>query len=162
MIRPARSDDAAKILEFWNPLIRDTLVTFNPQEKSVTELQASIRDKAVLGHGFLVWDAGGQILGFASYTQFRGGDGYRRAMEHTIILAPEAHGKGIGRRLMTAIEDHARGRGHHIMVAGVSGGNPAGRAFHAAIGYHEAGIIREAGFKFGTYHDLILMQKILN
>lgn len=162
MIRPARSEDAAAIAEFWNPIIRDTLVTFNPQEKSVTEIQASIRDKSVLGHGFLVWDEGGRVLGFASYGQFRSGAGYSRAMEHTIILSPQAHGRGIGRRLMCAIEDHARNRGHHIMVGGISGGNPAGRAFHAALGYREVGVLPEAGFKFGSYHDLILMQKILN
>ena len=52
--------------------------------------------------------------------------------------------------------------GHHVMMAGVSGGNPEGRAFHAAIGYRLVGTIPEAGWKFGRYWDLWLMQKILS
>lgn len=162
MIRPARPEDAAAILEFWNPLIRDTLVTFNPVEKTEAELRETITAKPLSGHAFLVAEEDGAILGFASYGQFRAGLGYARAMEHTIILAPGAKGKGVGRALMAAIEDHARAKGYHTMVAGVSGGNPQGRAFHAAIGYAEVGVIPESGFKFGRYWDLVLMQKVLS
>ena len=43
----------------------------------------------------------------------------------------------------------------------VSGGNPAGRDFHLALGYRLVGTIPEAGWKFGRYHDLWLLQKIL-
>ncbi|WP_028030302.1 GNAT family N-acetyltransferase [Gemmobacter nectariphilus] len=161
MIRPARPEDAAQILKFWNPLIRDTLVTFNPVEKTEAELRETIAAKPLAGHAFLVAEEDGQILGFASYGQFRAGPGYARAMEHTIILATAAHGRGIGRALMTAIEDDARAKGYHTMVAGVSGGNPQGRAFHAAIGYAEVGVIPESGWKFGRYWDLVLMQKVL-
>lgn len=161
MIRPARPEDATQILTFWNPLIRDTLVTFNPVEKTEAELREMIVAKPLAGHAFLVAEEDGQILGFASYGQFRAGPGYARAMEHTIILAPAAHGLGIGRALMTAIEDDARAKGYHTMVAGVSGGNPQGRAFHAAIGYAEVGVIPESGWKFGRYWDLVLMQKVL-
>lgn len=161
MIRPARPDDAAAIVAFWNPLIRDTMVTFNPVEKTAAEVADSIRAKAAAGHGFLVAEDAGTVVGFASYGQFRAGAGYARAMEHTIILSPAAHGRGIGRALMTGIEDHARAAGVHSMIAGVSGGNPAGRAFHAALGYAEVAVVPEVGWKFGRFWDLVLMQKLL-
>lgn len=160
IIRPARPEDAGAIIAFWNPLIRDTLVTFNPVEKTGSEVADSIRAKAEAGHGFFVAEDAG-ILGFASYGQFRAGVGYARAMEHTIILAPGARGRGVGRALMAAIEDHARGQGNHSMIAGVSGGNPEGRAFHAAIGYAEVAVVPQVGWKFGRFWDLVLMQKLL-
>ncbi|MFN3293557.1 MAG: GNAT family N-acetyltransferase [Gemmobacter sp.] len=162
MIRPARPDDAAQIVAFWNPLIRETMVTFNPQEKTAAEVADSIAAKAAADHGFLVAEVDGAILGFASYGQFRAGAGYIRAMEHTIILAPAARGRGIGRALMAGIEDHARTRGVHSMIAGVSGGNPEGRRFHAAIGYAEVAVVPQVGWKFGRYWDLVLMQKLLS
>ncbi|WP_438670812.1 GNAT family N-acetyltransferase [Pseudogemmobacter sonorensis] len=100
-------------------------------------------------------------MGFARYGQFRSGQGYARSMEHTIILSPAASGRGIGRRLMAAIEDHARASGIHLMIGAVSGENPDGRAFHEAVGYRLMGTIPAAGFKFGRHLDLWLLGKLL-
>ncbi len=161
MIRAARNADLAAILAIWNPVIRDTLVTFNATEKSEADLAAMIGERVAAGYAFLVAEEGGTLAGFATYSQFRGGIGYARTMEHTVILSPAAHGRGIGRALMAAVEDHARNGGAHSMFAGVSGANPEGRAFHAAIGYREVATLREVGWKFGRYLDLVLMQKLL-
>jgi L-amino acid N-acyltransferase len=161
VIRPVLATDAAAIAAFWNPFIRDTAVTFNPVEKSPAEIAAMIHDRQAAGHGFLVAEHQGHVAGFASYAQFRGGAGYARTMEHTIILSPTAHGYGLGRALMAALEDQARAAGIHSLIAGVSAENPAGRAFHAAIGYAEIGILPQVGHKFGRWMDLVLMQKIL-
>ena len=161
MIRAATQTDAPAIAAFWNPVIRDTATTFNPVEKTPDDLAAMIRDRQAAGHGFLVAERQGQVVGFASYAQFRGGVGYARTMEHTIILSPAAQGAGLGRALMAALEDHARTGGAHSLIAGVSAENPAGRAFHAAIGFAEIAILPQVGHKFGRYMDLVLMQKFL-
>lgn len=161
MIRDARPEDAAAIAAIWNPVIRDTAITFNSAEKSPDDIAAMIRARQGDGHGFLLAEAGGQVAGFATYAQFRGGVGYARTMEHTILLAPAAQGRGLGRALMTAVEDHARAGGALSIFAGVSAENPAGRAFHAAMGYAEVAILQRVGFKFGRAMDLVLMQKFL-
>jgi L-amino acid N-acyltransferase YncA len=161
MIRPARAADAPAIATLLNHWIEKTAVTFNPVPKAPGEIVEMILAKSADGHAFLVAEDNGQILGQASYGQFRGGQGYRTCMEHSISLLPGTHGKGLGRALMTAIEDHARSAGAHQMIAGVSGENPEGQAFHARMGYRHIATIPEAGFKFGRYMDLVLMQKFL-
>ncbi len=162
MIRAATPDDAGAIAAIWNPLIRDTLVTFNPVEKTTADLHQMLDDKAAAGHAFLVaCDPGGAILGFATYGQFRAGAGYRHTMEHTILLADGAQGRGMGRALMAGIEDHARAGGAKSLFAGVSAGNPVGVAFHAAIGFRQMVVLPSVGFKFGQWWDLVLMQKML-
>jgi L-amino acid N-acyltransferase YncA len=161
MIRPATTADIPAVLEIWNPVIRDTVITFNPVEKTLTDMGRLLEEKATAGQAFLVADEGGQVQGFATYAQFRGGLGYKPTVEHSIILGPSARGKGVGRALMTAIEDHARAGGAHSIFAGVSGGNPDGVGFHAAIGYTSVALLPEVGYKFGKWWDLILMQKFL-
>lgn len=157
MIRPARPEDAAAITAIWNRLIRETTSTFTTEEKTEADIAARI------GAGVPWWVAaeGGAVLGHATYSQFRGGPGYARSMEHSVHLDPAAGGRGLGRALMAALEDHARAAGVHVMVAGVSGDNAAGIAFHAALGYRETGRLPEVGFKWGRWLDLVLMQKVL-
>ncbi len=159
--RPARDDDCAAIASIWNGYIRDSLATFTTAEKTEDELRALLADKAAAGHGVFVVEAAGAVCGFALYGQFRGGPGYAHTMEHSLLLDPGARGRGAGRALMVAIEDHARAGGAHSMIAGVSAGNPDGVAFHAAIGYREIARLPQVGRKFGRWLDLVVMQKML-
>lgn len=148
--------DAEPILAFWNPLIKNTLITFSSTLKTVTDVKNMIQNQA-----FFVAKQNENVLGFATYSQFRGGDGYARTMEQTIILAPQAQGKGIGRILLGTLENHARDNGCHSLVAGISGQNPVGLAFHETMEYVEVARIPEVGHKFKQWLDLVLMQKIL-
>ncbi len=161
IIRPATAQDADRIATVWNPQIRDTAVTFNAVEKTAADIRAMIKARHEADRAFLVAEEAGSITGFATYDQFRGGIGYARTMEHTVILAPDAKGRGIGRALLAAIEDHARRRGVHSLFAGVSGENQAGVGFHLALGYVTVAVLPQVGFKFGRWMDLHLMQKLL-
>lgn len=161
MPRAAVPADIPGILALWNPVIRDTAITFNSIAKTETMLAEMLAEKARLGHGFLVAEQAGQILGFAHYGQFRAGIGYAHSMEHTILVASSVHGQGIGRSLMHALQTHARAGGAHSLYAGISAENPLGRAFHAAIGFQDLATLPRVGYKFGRWIDLHLMQKFL-
>ena len=162
MIRLAGAADAAGIALLWNPWIRDTVITFNAVEKTAADVAQMIADRHSARHAVFVAHGPGQsLLGFATYVQFRRGVGYATCMENTIVLSPDACGKGVGRALMDAVETHARDHGAHQMIAGITGENHAGLAFHAALGYVQIAIIPQAGFKFGRFLDLVLMQKFL-
>lgn len=161
MIRDATERDADAVARLWNSYIRDTLVTFNAAEKTRSDVVGTIAAAQDDGRAFLLVEGPAGLLGFASYFQFRNGVGYARTMEHSILLDPAARGQGIGRALLTAIEDHARARGAHSLFAGVSSANSEGRAFHAAMGYAERALLPEVGYKWDRWLDLHLMQKIL-
>jgi phosphinothricin acetyltransferase len=162
ILRLAHLSDAAALADLINPWIRDSIITFNSVEKTQGDIEALITDRRAAG--FEVFVATGserELLGYATYAQFRGGVGYAHAMEHSIALAPEVRGRGVGCALMAALEDHALRRGAHQMIAGISGENAAGRAFHAALGYAHIATVTEAGRKFDRWHDLVLMRKFL-
>lgn len=161
IIRPVQDADLPALLAFWNPIIRDTTIIFSSELRTEQSLGAMIATRRAAGREMLVAEAEGMVLGMATYDQFRGGNGYVHAMEHTVLLAPEARGKGIGRALMTAIADHARARGAHTMVAAVASENAGGIAFHQAIGFQRVGLLPQSGRKFGRWLDLVLLQRIL-
>ena len=154
MIRLATPDDAPALAALWNPWITDTAITFASIPKTAQDLALMIATRPA----FFTTDT---VQGFATYGQFRGGNGYATCMEHTVILSPMAQGTGLGLALMQAVESHARDNGAHQMIAGISAENSAAITFHGKLGYHHIATIPQAGFKFGRFIDLVLMQKFL-
>lgn len=160
-IRPAHPSDSRVIAEIWNDMIENTPNTFTTTLKTPDGIAADITARQAAGLGFFVVCDDMGVAGFATYFQFRGGPGYARTMEHSIVLEPRVHGTGAGRALMAHLCDHARDGGVHSMWAGVSGENPAGVAFHDRIGFQHIATLPQVGYKFGRWMDLVLMQKML-
>ena len=160
-IRAAEAGDAKALAEIVNHYIRETTVSFTEDEKTVLEMALALKTRDEAGHGFLVAESNGDLLGYATYGPYRNGSGYRETLEHTVLLRPGAEGNGVGRALMAALEDHARKAGMHSLLAGVSAENSGAVAFHERIGFVKVAVIPEAGRKFGRWMDLILLQKRL-
>ena len=161
LIRNATESDAGAIAQLLRPVVLQSTITFLSTPKSRDDIVADLRAKANAGHGMLVAHRGGALLGMAGYGQFRGGNGYAHAYEHTIVLAPEARGKGVGRQLMARLEAHAKASGGHTLWAGVSAENPDGVAFHTRVGFEFIATLPEVGRKFDRWIDLVLMRKQL-
>ncbi|MDG2340013.1 MAG: GNAT family N-acetyltransferase [Paracoccaceae bacterium] len=157
-IRRATRADAAAVAAIMLPVIRDTAITFTTTEKTEEGVRADI---VARGDSFQVAELDGEVVGFATLFPFRAGPGYAHTKEHSIVLAPKAHGQGLGRALMIRLEEVAHESGIHSLFAGVSGENQDGVAFHRAIGFRIVATLPEVGFKFGRWMDLVLMQKIL-
>lgn len=161
IIRDALPSDAKGIIGIWNPLITHTAVTFTTELKTDHGVMTEIDDKQSKGYGFFVAESEETLLGFASYSQFRDGPGYKHSLEHTIVLAPNVQGRGIGATLLRHLIDHATLQGGHVLLAGVSGENPDAVGFHKALGFEQVAVLPQAGRKFDRWMDLILLQKLL-
>lgn len=157
-VRRARPQDAAAIAAITAPFARETTITFRPEPLPASHYAQALREEI-----HVVWeDPDGSVTGYAGLSRFRAGAGYDRVREVSIGLAPQARGGGRGRALMQALEAAARAHGHLSLVAGISGENAAGLAFHAACGFAEVGRMPGVGVKFGRRLDLVLMQKDLS
>lgn len=161
-IRDAEAADIPAIQAIWNDVIANSVATFEFVEKTRADLEGLMARRRAANRAFFVAEDAGQVIGFATYDQFRPSNGYARTMEHTVYVDPAAQGRGAARALMRAVEEHARERGAHVMLAVVSGENPDGEAFHARLGYKKVAVIPELGFKWGRYFDFVAMQKVLS
>lgn len=157
IIRPAVPQDASVICALQNAIIRDSQITFTTVEKQPEDVARLIGE----GAPYLVAEAAGEAIGFATWGAFRSGPGYAHTAEHSVYLAEAAQGRGAGRALMQALEVGAADAGIHVLVAGISGVNQGAIRFHEKLGFEHVGRLPETGRKQGQWLDLVLMQKIL-
>lgn len=161
LIRPARPSDATGICAILNPIIQETTITFSPQPVTPSDVKDGVANHAQRGDPYLVAEDSGAVVGYAKYGPFRSGLGYAQTVELTVHIASTLRGRGLGRTLVTALEDHARAAQVHSMIAGISAENPPAIAFHKKLGFSQVGLIPRAGHKFERYIDLVLMQKFV-
>lgn len=158
IVRDAVPQDAAALAEIYNEIVRNSMITFTTAEKSAADWEAEIN----AGGGLLVLvDTTETLRGYARLGEFRSGPGYAHVAEHSIYISPGTQGRGLGRLLLSALEERAQELGFEILVAGISGTNDVAQRFHRSCGFKEVGRMPGVGQKWGRSLDLVLMQKRL-
>ena len=161
MLRAADDTDAQAICAIMNQVIRETSITFKDVEKTPADVLLEIKKAQTNDCPFLVIETDGVVQGYATYSPFRAGSGYRRTMEHSVAISPTAQRAGFGYALMSALEEQARANKVGSLIGAISAENSEGLAFHSALGFVEVGRIPMAGWKFSRWIDLVLVQKAL-
>lgn len=159
-VRMAERRDLPRLTEIYNYYIVNTPVTFDVEPYTVERRQVWFEQFAPTGrHRLLVAESGGVVLGYAGSTRFRPKAAYETTVETTIYCAPDAVGKGIGKRLYAALFDLLRGEDIHRFVAGYALPNPATARIHKHFGFKIVGVFTENGRKFGKYWDVCWVEK---
>lgn len=161
IVRDATAADLEAIRAIYNEAVANTTASYDYDPRSAEAQRLWFETKEKGGHPVLVAEAGGQVLGYASYGPYRPWAGYLHSVEHSVYVDAAARGKGLGRALLAELVDRAEAQGLHVMIGGIDAANVASIALHAGLGFTECGIIREVGWKFGRWLDLLFMQKIL-
>lgn len=162
-IRDATDADLAGILEIYNDAVLNTTAIWNEKTVDLANRRAWLAERNAQGYPVLVAvDEQDQVLGYASFGDWRTWDGYRHTVEHSVYVKNDHIGAGIGKALMHALIDRARALGKHVMVAGIESENRASIHMHQQLGFVHVGQLREVGTKFGRWLDLTFMQLIIN
>ena len=162
VVRPAERADLPAILEIVNDAILNTTAWYDYQPWDAAHLAQWFDGKRAAGWPVLVAiTAGGTLAGFGSIGSFRGRAAYHKTGEHSVYVEKNHRGQGYGRLLLGAIIDAARSMDLHTLIGGVDSDNAASLAFHRALGFEEAGRMREVGWKFDRWLTLVFMQKML-
>ena len=161
MIRIATETDVPQMLAIYAPYIENTTITF--EYRVPTEAEFLLRFREITAQfPWLVWEEDGKILGYAYGSAPFHRDAYRWCAEDSVYLLPEAKGRGIGRKLCTALEKVLIFQGYRRIYALITAENRASVSFHEKLGYTLRSELPEAGFKFGRWIGVIWMDKQLN
>ena len=160
MLRIASEADLPAILAIYAPYVTDTTITFEYDVPSREEFLDRFR-KITAEFPWLVWEEQGKILGYAYACHPFERRAYAWCAEPSIYLAPEAKGRGIGRKLYTALEALLQILGYRMLYALITGENEGSVAFHEKLGYTFAGKLQTAGYKMGRWCDVFWLEKQL-
>ena len=160
MIRAATAADAAQVCSIYNHYISHTVVTFE-EEPLAVETMALRMERILASHPWLLWQAGGEILGYCCADTWKVRSAYRHSVESTVYLRPDAVGRGIVSQLYEALVRALRAQRVHAVIGGVALPNPASVALHEKLGFRQIGIFREVGWKFDRWIDVGYWQLIL-
>jgi len=139
--------------------VTGSVVTFEVTPPTAEQWCRTRDEVAAGGLPFLVCVCAGRVAGYAYATQWRPKPAYRHTVESTIYLAPDHTGRGLGRRLLRALQQQCALAGVEQMIAVIAdSGNPASAALHRACGFTDAGLLRNVGRKQGRLIDTLLMQ----
>ena len=160
-IRTAERRDLARITEIYNYYVSNTPVTFDVEPYTVEGREAWFTQFSATGrHRLIVAEENGIVMGYAGTTRFRPKAAYETTVETTVYCAPEAIGKGLGKRLYAELFVLLKDEDIHRFVAVYVLPNPATEALHRRFGFRVVGVLSENGRKFGKYWDVCWVERV--
>lgn len=161
-IRTCQPDDLAAVTRIYAHAVQNGTGTFELDAPSLEEMQRRHADVRAKGLPWLVAEQGGQVLGYAYANAFRPRPAYRFFLEDSIYLAPEAQGQGLGRLLLAELIARCTALGARQLLAVIGDSkNEASIGVHRACGFEHTGVLKDSGWKFGRWLDVVLMQRAL-
>jgi phosphinothricin acetyltransferase len=126
-IRPVSVDDATQIAAIYEPMVRQTAVSFELEPPTPDEMARRIESVSA-DHPWIVMEDEGALVGYAYATDFRQRPAYRWSTETTIYLDGDRQGRGLGKILYNALLEVAILWGYANALAGIALPNPASEA----------------------------------
>ena len=125
-------------------------------------MTARYEETLALGLPYLVAELDGAVPGYALAGPYHPRPGYRFTVEDTVYVAPGFERRGLGRLLLDAQIERCTALGYRRMVAVIGeSADGASIRLHEAAGFARAGVVPSAGFKFGRWLDIVILQRPL-
>ena len=166
-IRPAKPEDAEKLLAIYAPYVEQTAITFEYEVPTVEEFRERIHN-TLKKYPYLVAEQGGEPVGYAYVGPFHDRPAYDWAVETSIYVDQNKKRMGIGKKLHEALEEELRNRCFLNMNACIA--YPAQEdeyltrnslGFHTHLGFRPVGSFTRCGYKFGRWYNMVWLEKLM-
>ena len=161
-IRPSTEGDIPAIQGIYEHAVLHGTGTFETDVPDTPEMARRRTEVLSRGLPWLVAEHSGVVAGYAYANYFRPRMAYRFCLEDSIYLAPGTQGKGIGKLLLAELIARCEAAGARQMLAVIGDAENKGSVgVHSALGFEHTGVLKSAGWKFGRWLDVVLMQRQL-
>ena len=143
-----------RVREIYEAGIATGLATFQTSAPSWEEW-----NRSHLEHTRLVYMDGSSVLGWAALTPVSGRCVYAGVGEVSVYIAPEARGRGLGKKLLEAMILESERNGLSTLQSGIFPGNEASVRLHLSCGFRIVGKRERIGRLHGTWMDTLLLER---
>lgn len=158
IIRDAREEDIAAILDIYNHVILNTTSVYSEEPHTYQMRLQWYHDRISNGFPVFVAEDAGVVIGFSSFGPFRVWPCYRYTVENSVYVHLDHRGRGVSKLLLQPLINRAREMELHAMIAGIDADNEVSYRLHQSFGFVEVAHFKEVGFKFGRWLDLKFME----
>lgn len=162
MIRVMEQKDLEKVNDILNDAILNTTANYNYEPETLEQRKEWFLLKQRQHDPLFVYEENGEVLGFATYSQFRPYPAYQYAVEHSIYIDRPSSSKGLGSKILTHLIKYAEENHMKTMIACIDSENKGSIRFHEKHGFYYAGTIKNAGYKFNKWLDVVYYQLDIN
>lgn len=155
-IRDASGGDLEAIFAIYNHEVRHEVSTFDTVPRDPVRDAGWLRGREPR-YPVLVAERDGEIVGWGSLSQWSERGAYARTAEVSVYVDRAHRGSGVGRRLLEALIERAPQGGIAVLLARITGENPASVGLHESLGFERIGVQRRSGEKLGRILDVTLM-----
>ena len=159
-IRLAGSEDLAAINDIYNYYVLHSTCTYQELPEPMEGREKWFADHGPR-HPVIVAEMDGRIVGWGSLSAYHVRSAYRHTVENSVYVHHEFHRRGIGSVILADLIERARAIGHRAIIAGIDGDQQASVKLHEKFGFERVGHLKELGFKFGRWLDVIYMELLV-
>jgi len=149
------SGHAAEVLAIYRAGIDEGQATFETTAPTWEAFHAAKLPE----HRLVALDESGAVLGWAAAVAVSDRCVYTGVVEHSIYVAPEARGRGVGTALLNALIASTEVAGIWTIQSGIFPENSASLALHARCGFREVGTREKVGRHHGVWRDVVLIER---
>ncbi len=160
VFRAAMCDDLITINAIYNHYVLHSTCTY--QTVPSTELE---RAQWFAAHGekhpVIVAELEDIVIGWGSLSKLHERQAFANSVEDSIYMHYEHTGRGIGKLMLVELLRLAKLAGHHTVLGAICSDQAGSIALHEKLGFEKVAQLREVGYKFDRWLDLVWMQKML-
>ena len=160
-IRSAIADEAAAISAIYNHYVHHSTCTYQEEPETLADRQRWLAEHIGAHVVRVATEADGTVVGWASLSPYHRRSAYRYTVENSIYLRHDCLGRGLGTRLLADLIAQARQGGFHSIIGGADAEQVASLALHRRAGFQQVAHLRQVGFKFGRWLDVVYLQLAL-
>ncbi|HET7458441.1 MAG TPA: arsinothricin resistance N-acetyltransferase ArsN1 family B [Gemmatimonadaceae bacterium] len=160
LIRLATADDGPALAAIYAPSVTARVTSFEVDAPDGAEMARRV-ERIMARTPWLVCAHDGAVVGYAYASAHRDRAAYQWSVDVSAYVRDDVHRAGVARSLYTSLFALLVVQGFRNAYAGITLPNAASVGLHEALGFTPVGVYRGVGYKFGAWHDVMWLERVI-